>query len=486
MAKETSKPQTPVNPETVFPKVHPSFAGQSGFPGQGKFPSQGDAAGQNDFPGQGKFPTQPTRISPAGQELPHQDIPSIPLDDENNPNEWTPPAEQRPAAQAEQRIVPNAEQRFNPPVVPKPMPEINPAPSPTQPKQSGFDRPDQPSLAPTAKQPERTGAKPGRKPNAFKQPPSQFIFRLLRKNSAPVYVEGQGYIEDSKRTGRQPRLFLKTEDVIEWPYVVVNGKNVPLPFDDNLEDLKQDGVRWLPRTIRYAYGLNTPFLDEQVSDGGEALKRENGRNSILDNPANRDAMQFVGAEMRVPGTDFVRYSYLTLTNQCKNQHPKARRYGSVSPEFELIDFAGEDGVKVKRGILRARMYELASTAREDEMMPHAKFLGISMVIPLTGQDREPDAIREDYRDKALADPELFEKTFSDPKVKVTYWIQELVASGDISINNLIAGQAHWARTGKFISMLPPEKNPIEFLSEFALLREGEEFAQQIRAVRLTR
>jgi len=461
MAKETSKPQTPVNPETVFPKVHPSFAGQSGFPGQGKFPSQGDAAGQNAFPGQGKFPTQPTRISPAGQELPHQDIASIPLDDENDPNEWAPPATS--------------------PVQPKPDPAT------IRPKQLGSaPAPTQPNFAPATKQPERTGAKPGRKPNAFKQPPSQFIFRLLRKVNAPVYVEGQGYIEDSKRTGRQPRLFLKTEDVIEWPYVVVNGKNVPLPFDDNLEDLKQDGVRWLPRTIRYAYGLNTPFLDEQISDGGEALKRENGRNSILDNPANRDAMQFVGAEMRVPGTDFVRYSYLTLTNQCKNQHPKARRYGSVSPEFELIDFAGEDGVKVKRGMLRARMYELASTAREDEMMPHAKFLGISMVIPLTGQDRDSDAIREDYRDKALADPELFEKTFSDPKVKVTYWIQELVASGDISINNLIAGQAHWARTGKFIAMLPPEKNPIEFLSEFALLREGEEFAQQIRAVRLTR
>ena len=128
MAKETSKPQTPVNPETVFPKVHPSFAGQSGFPGQGKFPSQGDAAGQNDFPGQGKFPTQPTRISPAGQELPHQDIPSIPLDDENDPNEWTPPATS--------------------PVQPKPDPAT------IRPEQFG-SAPDttQPNFAPATKQP---------------------------------------------------------------------------------------------------------------------------------------------------------------------------------------------------------------------------------------------------------------------------------------------------------------------------------------------
>lgn len=346
-----------------------------------------------------------------------------------------------------------------------------------------------PPPAPPAITPEPERKAPTRKPKFVQtQAPSQFIFRLVKNPHAPVYVEGKGWMEERQRSGQASRLFLKTEDTVNWPFKIntETGKQEPLALDENMEDLKQEGLRWLPRRIRYAFGLNTPFADEQDADGMESLKRENGRNSILDNPANRDALQFVNIEMRVPGNDYVRYQYLRLSNQCQNQHPKAQRYGSSVPEYFLIDFAGEDNKKVSHGQLRAKMYELASTARVDEMMPHAKFLGVPLRLAMTDQDREPEAIREDYRDKALSDPELFERTFSDPKVKITYWVQDLINSGDISIGNMVRGQAHWARTGAFIAMLPPDKNPVEFLSEFALMREGEEFAQQMRAIRLTR
>ena len=161
-------------------------------------------------------------------------------------------------------------------------------------------------------------------------------------------------------------------------------------------------------------------------------------------------------------------------------HPKARRYKG-QPVYQMLDFGQIDKEKIDTGEMRRKAYELAHTARLEELIPHAKHLNIPFTIGDTGQSREWDAIRADYIDKAYQDPKTFLDTFSDPKIKIQYQISRLHESGQLAINSIVAGQAHWRATNKFITMLPPDKNPIEYLADFSITEAGREFSNQLQA-----
>lgn len=316
-----------------------------------------------------------------------------------------------------------------------------------------------------------------------KKRPQNFIFRTIKSPGTKLAAE-------QVRLGVQPRLYLAPTNTILWPYRTVNGKNVPCPLTDDpikvAEEAETGVVRYLPRSIRYVQGLNTPFADEQDSQQGDVLKRENGMNNVLDNPANRDAILIVGKELRVPAEDSVRIEYLRLSGQCLNQHPLAKRYGATMPEYQMVDFGQMDMDRIERGKLKEKCYKLASTAREAEMIPHASYMNIPFKVQETGEDRDIDAIREDYKDMALTNPELFDKTYADPKIKLIHAVKKLQESGHLAINNIVAGQAHWSATGKLITNLPPDEDPISFLAEFALTKDGTEFANHIRASEITK
>jgi hypothetical protein len=133
------------------------------------------------------------------------------------------------------------------------------------------------------------------------------------------------------------------------------------------------------------------------------------------------------------------------------------------------------------GQIRAKAYELAKTARIEQLLPHAKFLNISFKHNDTGEAKDNDAIREEYIDYAYRNPQKFLESFTDPKVKIIYQIRNLVEAADITIGGKTAGQAHWVSTGAFIAQLPPDRDPIEFLAEFAITKQGEEFSNNLRA-----
>ncbi len=172
-------------------------------------------------------------------------------------------------------------------------------------------------------------------------------------------------------------------------------------------------------------------------------------------------------------------SFLWLTNQCENQHPKARRYGTTKPLFFKVDFGEADQVKVDLGKLRKEMYEFAGKASLDEMLPHADYLNIPFIHMETGEEREYDAIREDYKQIALDNPKMFSDTVNSPKIKMLFIIKNLQNAGKIGINTIQNGQAHWMDTKKLICVLPPDRSPIEYLSEFALTTEGDLFSKQV-------
>jgi hypothetical protein len=311
-----------------------------------------------------------------------------------------------------------------------------------------------------------------------RRPPQKWIFRDL------TFRDPQKRIELHK-THAQPKIFLKLSDNILWPYKSAGGRNIPLPLDTDLSEIEaynagKEGaavISYLPRQIRYVVGLNSPFADEQDSD---ATRRDaNGQNGLLDNPANRDALMMVMGELKLNANDVVLGAFMWLSNQCENQHPKAQHYGSGRPLYYKVDFGEIDQQRVDMGKLRKEMYKYAETASLEEMLPHADYLGIPFIIGDTHEDRDWDAVREDYKERALDDPKGFQTSANNPKIKMMYIIKGLQRSGKISINNIMQGQAHWAETRKLISQLPPDREPIEYLAEYSLTTEGETFAKQM-------
>lgn len=319
-------------------------------------------------------------------------------------------------------------------------------------------------MANAASAPEKSVAK---QTTTRRPEPPFYIFRLTEK-----------FPELFKGSSPYPaRLDLPTTDTILWPYI--DGR--PVAFDENFDPKEAD---YAPRAIRYVAGTNTIFVDEQEKT--EAFKLDiNGRNRLLDNEANKRDLTFQNAEIRVPSHNKTLRNYLWCNNQCKNQNTKAsdrgERFKKLNTRYEMLDFGGQDQIAISLGQIRAKAYELAKTARIDQLLPHAKFLNISFKHNDTGEDKDNDAIREEYIDYAYRNPQKFLESFTDPKVKIIYQIRNLVEAADITIGGKTPGQAHWVSTGAFITQLPPDRDPIEFLAEFAITKQGEEFSNNLRA-----
>jgi len=303
----------------------------------------------------------------------------------------------------------------------------------------------------------------------------------LKKTATLTYFRKIQTIDPAHRIGNtRPPTYLKIEDIILWPYDVTEDTK-PIPHTTSVEqlvELQKKGrmIQWLPRTIRYIHGLQTFFKDEQEPGGKEVSPK------VLENHTNRDALVMVDGELRIPSYDQVRMNFLWCMNQCENQHPLAQRYNNAKPMYKMLDFGAIDRAKAEKGAQREKAFKLAQDARNSEMLPHAKYLNIPFIIPETSEDREIDSIREDYKDIAYTNPEFFLRTFSDPRVKIAYWVQDLLDKQEILVSN---GSAIWNKTKAPITDIPPDKTPVDALSEFAMTSDGETFGKQLNAFKVT-
>ena len=112
------------------------------------------------------------------------------------------------------------------------------------------------------------------------------------------------------------------------------------------------------------------------------------------------------------------------------------------------------------------------------MLPHAAYLNILTKTP-DGVQREMDAIRDDYKDYALKDPDTFLKSYNNPKVVLISKLKKLMANSEIKFEK---GTAFWAKTNTPITVLDPSKDVFDFLSDFALTEEGKTFNNNIQGV----
>jgi hypothetical protein len=268
-----------------------------------------------------------------------------------------------------------------------------------------------------------------------KKEPEFYIFRLVKENKP-----------------------MNPGDRIFPPLVSITNQDTVL-FNYGTEDAPD----FRPRKIRYLDGFKSIFVDEQEENG------------VIDNTRNPE-IKFQQGHLNVPSWNKCLIQFLKLNNQCEQQTNKLNQVNNL---YRLLDFANNDESVVELGKKKDRAYDLARSATETDMIPHAKFLGIPFVHSSTGEEREIDAIREDYKAKALENPDKFLLYANNPKVKIRFIVEKALEQGVIT-TGLVRGQMHWTLSKQMICEIPINKDAVEAISDYACSEDGEAFYKTLK------
>ena len=276
-------------------------------------------------------------------------------------------------------------------------------------------------------------------PKKTKKKPDMYVFRLCHEH--PKTFEGSSIFP--------PR------------YIITNQDNVLFNYGTD------DEPDFRPRQIRYLDGYPTIFVDEQEEKG-------NITDAVTGNPKN--VISFDNGHLVVPAWNKPLFDFLMACNQCEQNKNKLKQ---VKNTYRLLDFANSDSDVVEIGKKKDLAYDMARNSSLDEMIPHAKFLGISFVHASTGEERDWDAVREDYKSKALENPENFLLFVNNPRIKTIFLIEKGLERGIIT-TSLVKGQLHWLGSKQLIAPLDTSKSAKEAIADFATTEEGESFIKTLK------
>lgn len=279
------------------------------------------------------------------------------------------------------------------------------------------------------------------KAKAQKKEPDFYVFRLIKEH--PKYYESASIFP--------PKFVIPNKDTILW------------------EQKNEDGsTSMVVKRIRYIDGLDTIFVDEQEKNGQDIPEY------MLNRPGNEIVLE--NGFLRVPAYNRALIQYLKLNNQCEQQTNKFKQVESV---YRLLDFSNTDEKQIALGKAKDKAYDIARTITEEDMIPHAKFLGIPFIHSTTGEERDMDAIREDYKSKALNDPESFLKFANNPKIKIRFTVERGLEEGVIT-TGLVKNQLHWALSKQYITDLPTNISAVDAIVEYVFKPEGEAFYKTLQ------
>lgn len=250
---------------------------------------------------------------------------------------------------------------------------------------------------------------------------------------------------------------------IRYPYLGL--ENTSLVYDE------ETGTSRMARLIR---GYHSIWVDDQKDLDEKYVAR------------NRPNLAFSNGQLMVSATDQNTLKFLTLRSDflgCKR--PAVNR----KARYKLIDTEQEefDRLELKKKIKDAQ--DKAWSTPMDELIPHAKFLGISMTNH-KGLPKTEEALRADYVDKAQGTGlrtdreissavDLFLRTYKNPKVKM-YGLVKAAFETDMIV--FVDGQALWNDTKAVICQVPEGKNVADYLSELMLTKEGVELRSRLENI----
>lgn len=233
---------------------------------------------------------------------------------------------------------------------------------------------------------------------------------------------------------------------------------------DNCQVVYDDGIG-AQRTARLLRGIHTLWMDEQKELDPKYVAR------------NKPTLSFNNGQLHISASETNTVKYLMLRSDfegCKN--PTINR----KPRYKLLDTEAEETARLELKKRIKQASDLAWDARMEKLIPHAKYLGISFVND-KGFQKSEDALRTDYVNKAEAQPELFLRTFENPKVKMYGMVKTAFEKNQIIY---LDGQAMWTDTQAVICQVPHARqgNVADFLAELMLTRDGLELRSRLENV----
>lgn len=250
---------------------------------------------------------------------------------------------------------------------------------------------------------------------------------------------------------------------------VVDGRNndlgdidPPYPKEVSIPNISfvYDEITKKDRTLRLLQGVSSIWQDEQDANNKiDPLMAE----SLRIRPTFNDGSLFV----KVPEEINVLKFLLNNDNYAGKQIRKSRRPAI----YELVNknINADDELKIYDEIDKA-IEKIKSIKNIKEHLDHIKFMNVRT----TDQFNQPltdNEILLAYRKKAETNPRLFNRTFDSPEIKIRAMVANWIDSGKIDLNK-VRGQAHYGDTGAIITILDITRDPVEYLTEFLLSKDG--------------
>ncbi len=267
----------------------------------------------------------------------------------------------------------------------------------------------------------------------------------------------------------------KAADLIIYRLIKTNERSRPVTplYPPYRRFPNTDVIKWKDgeRAIRYLRGFDSIFVDEQEQNGRVIPK------AVLDNPNNK--FEIIDGEIKVRPHEKTKIQFLDM---CNRNVDSPYRTDRVEPIFARYSEEKAVENRLKTIDKQKRAMELAFNADEEQLVFHAKQLGIPLFDGVTSATRTIDAVKADYRQKAIGDPDKFLETYDDEGLKTKYLIERALADNMISLTT-IPGVALWTASKTEICPVPVGgklKDVVEQLFMFSETKSGIEFINRVR------
>lgn len=275
-------------------------------------------------------------------------------------------------------------------------------------------------------------------------------------------IERVNHLINGKKNKKEPDKYIfelvgdfKIDNHGKTMYPKVSIDNVDMIIDPDTGE---------PRTMRLLSGVNTVWMDEQKN----IEEKQAGRMA----PQN---MTFIDGKIEIPAWDKTRLFFF-LNNNKNGSNPN--RKPGVQVIYKLVNSDIVESDELSRAQKEYTAVQAAMLAKHEDMIAHAKFLGIRFKNDY-GIDRTDEGIRVEYIKKAKQNPDIFLKTIGSPTVRVNYWVRVAIEKNIITLTN-IKGEAHWNDTKTLICKIPQDRDNIEYLTEFCFTEEGKPFYETLK------
>lgn len=218
----------------------------------------------------------------------------------------------------------------------------------------------------------------------------------------------------------------KSADVIIYRLIKRNDKlreDTP-PYPPYRRFPNYDIIVWEggTRAIRFLPGEQSIFVDEQEKNGRTLP------DNIINNPNNR--FEIINGEIRVQPHQKTKLQFLDM---CNFNADSEYRTGTKAALFTRIsETKSVEDLQAKQKAQKEAI-EKAFGASDEQILFHAKYLGIPLIDHATSATRSEEAVIADYRQVAIDEPVKFLKTFDDEDLKLKYKIEKSIEDNKISL-----------------------------------------------------